>query len=409
MAFLFMVTHRTLVCLALAWRCAAGDWPQFLGPQRNGSSEEAIAAQWNATEPKVLWKRLVGSGFAGPIVSGSQVILFHRRDDLEILECFDVEKGTSRWQNKGRTAYRDDFGFDDGPRAVPSFDAGQIFAMGAEGTLRCVNATNGTSLWTVATKSEFEARKGFFGMACSPLVYKNNVILNIGGEKGAGLVALDRNTGRLRWKSRDDEASYASPVLAALDGQDRLVAFTREALCVLDPESGKQLAEFPWRSRSHASVNAATPLVLGNLIFVTASYETGAALLAWEKGALKKLWSNDESLSSHYSTPVLVNGFVYGFHGRQEYGASLRCIELKTGKVAWSKDGFGSGTMVAMRENLLVLRESGELSLVKGSPDKFALSGNTQILGSGVRSYPAVSGKRLLARDKNSLVCVALP
>ena len=246
-------------------------------------------------------------------------------------------------------------------------------------------------------------------MACSPLVNGDELILDIGGESGAALIALDTATGKLRWKARNDEASYSSPVLAPLDGKDKVVAFTREAVCVLDPATGRQQAEFPWRARMHASVNAATPLAIGNLVFVTASYGTGAALLEWKNNGLRKIWSNDESLSSHYATPVYYDGYVYGFHGRQEYGPSLRCIELKSGHTAWTKEPFGAGTVTLVGDNLLILRESGELTLAKASPAKFSMNGNVQVLGSGVRSYPAISDKRAFARDKTSLVSISLP
>src|SRR4029079_15829355 len=148
------------------------------------------------------------------------------------------------------------------------------------------------------------------------------LIVNIGGESGAGLIALDCQTGKLRWKSRNDEASYSSPVLASMDGKKEIGAFPREAVCVLDPDTGQQQAEFHWRARMHASVNAATPLVLGHLIFGTASYGTGGALLEWKNNALKKLWSNDESLSAHYATPVYRDGYLAGFYDRQAYGPS---------------------------------------------------------------------------------------
>jgi outer membrane protein assembly factor BamB len=395
------------VLLILLFQVA--DWPQFLGPSRNGVSSEQLADDWSSAAPKVVWKKTVGAGFAGPVVISNTAILFHRQGESEILEAFDAQSGATKWKNEGATSYHDDFGFDEGPRAVPAASGGRIYAMGAEGTIRCVDLQRGKTLWTVKTKDEYKAQKGFFGMACSPLLDGDKVIVNIGGESGAGLIALDAETGKLRWKSRSDEASYSSPVLAELGGKKKLVAFTREALCVIDPASGAQQAEFPWRARMHASVNAAAPLVVGNLIFLTASYGAGAVLLEWNEGHLQKVWSNDESLSSHYATPVYREGYLYGFHGRQEYGPSLRCIELKSGKITWSQDRFGAGTVTLAGDKLLIVPESGELTLAKASPSKFTVLGKEQILGTGVRAYPALSDKRLFARDRQSLVCVQLP
>jgi outer membrane protein assembly factor BamB len=184
--------------------CFGSDWPQFLGPNRNGISTESLASSWDVQAPKQLWKKAVGSGFSGPVVTEGRVLLFHRRDGVEILEAFDAQDGRSQWRNEGATAYRDDFGFDDGPRAVPCVSGGRAYAMGAEGLIRCVELASGRTLWTVSTKDQFKAAKGFFGMVCSPLVDDGRVIVNVGGHPGAGIIALDAQTGKLRWKSRDD-------------------------------------------------------------------------------------------------------------------------------------------------------------------------------------------------------------
>lgn len=396
---------------AALWTTAARseDWPQFLGPRRNGSSEEKIADSWASSEPKQLWKKSVGAGFAGPVVLQETVLLFHRQANSEVLTAFEAATGKLKWENKKPTSYRDDFGFDEGPRAVPTIDEGRVYAMGAEGLVRCVSFADGKDVWSVPAMREFKANKGFFGMACSPLVTGDLVILNIGGAQSAGIVAFEKTTGKVRWKATDQEASYASPVLMAFEGKSDAVVFTREGLVILEAASGKEVAQFPWRSRMNASVNAATPLVVGNNIFLSASYDTGAVLLERVGPKLKKIWSGDESLSSHYATPVYHDGYLYGFHGRQEMGPSFRCVEFATGKVAWSQDAFGAGSAIIAGENLLILKESGELLLAQASPKGFRSSGATHILGSGTRAYPALSHGRLYGRDKTALVAITLP
>jgi outer membrane protein assembly factor BamB len=387
----------------------ADDWPQFLGPARNGVSTEKVASSWEKSEPKQLWKKKIGAGFAGPVVSGNTLIIFHRDGNSEILLALDSETGQPKWESKSPTAYRDDFGFDEGPRAVPCIQEGRVYAMGAEGLIRCVDFANGKEIWSVPAKTQFKAAKGYFGMVCSPLVQGDLLILNIGGADGAGVVALDKTSGKLRWKATGEEASYSSPVPAVLDGKTNVVVFTREGVVLLDPRNGRELGELHWRSRMQASVNAATPLVVGNKIFLSASYDTGAVLLEWVNGSLKKLWSGDESLSSHYATPVYRDGYLYGFHGRQEYGPSFRCVEFATGKVLWDQPGFGAGTVTLAGDQLLILRESGELVLAAATPTKYELHGSTQVLGSGTRAAPALAGHRFYARDKSTLVCLRLP
>jgi outer membrane protein assembly factor BamB len=165
----------------------------------------------------------------------------------------------------------------------------------------------------------------------------------------------------------------------------------------------------PWRSRSSASVNAATPLILGNLIFVSASYGTGAALLEVNGDTFRKLWSNDDAMSNHYSTCVHRDGYLYGFHGRPEEGQALRCIELRSGKVMWSLDGYGAGTVTLAGDRLIILRENGELVLAPASPKKLEPNAHARILTGVVRAYPAIADGMLYARNERQLVCVRLP
>lgn len=401
-------TILTAACLVgLMPALHASDWPQFLGPTRNATSPETnLIVPWPADGPKIIWQRNVGSGFAGPAVVGDRVVLFHRIGGEEILECLGASTGKAVWTNAAPTRYRDDFGFDDGPRAVPTVDGGQIFILGAEGGLRCVELATGKTVWMRALLKELEAEKGFFGVACSPLVVSNVVIVNIGGSNGRGIVGLDRNTGRELWKATDHEASYSAPVTMTVDGKLIVACFTREGIVGLEPTAGKVLFEVPWRSRSAASVNGAAPVVWGNRVLITASYDTGAKLLEIVDGKPKEIWSNDDSLSSHFPTPVWANGHLFGFHGRQESGAELRCIEAETGKVAWSQSGLGIGHVIRIGSRLLVLAENGELLLMAVNSTKPEILARGQILGLGVRAAPAYANGRLYARSPKKLVCV---
>ena len=183
---------------------------------------------------------------------------------------------------------------------------------------------------------------------------------------------------------------------------------TRAGLVDLDPANGQVRFTMPFRSRSSASVNAATPLVIGNQVFVSASYGTGAALLEINGSGYKKIWANDDSMSNHYSTSVHRDGYLYGFHGRQEEGQALRCVQLSTGKVMWDVDGYGAGTVILAGDRLLILRENGELVLAPAVPEAFKPSAHAHILDKVVRAYPALADGRLYARDEKTLVCVRL-
>lgn len=400
--------HLALV-MALTSAVGAADWPQFLGPDRDGTcSAKGISENWPTGGPPIVWKKDVGQGFSGPVVSGGKLILFHRLADQEMVDCLDARTGNPLWTAHYPTHYQDDFGFDEGPRATPTISNGRVYTLGAEGMLNCWNLETGKNVWRVDTKSDFTAGKGFFGIACSPLVEGTAVILNVGGEHGAGICAFDTASGKLLWKATNDQASYSSPVAVTLQGKRQVLVFTRAGLVSLDPASGKIFFRFPWRSRENASVNAATPLVIDDQIFLSASYNTGAVLLRVGDAGPQKIWSGDNILSNHYATSAYHDGFLYGFDGRQETGPSFRCVELKTGKVRWSEENFGAGTLMIAGDRLLILTEKGQLIAAPATPDGFKPTDRAQILPFDSRAYPALADGLYYARGKSTLVCVDL-
>jgi outer membrane protein assembly factor BamB len=245
-------------------------------------------------------------------------------------------------------------------------------------------------------------------VACSPLVVGGKLVVNVGG-KGAGVVAFDPANGKELWKATDDAASYSSPTAAEIDGKPAAVFLTRYGLRVFDPANGKVLYELAWRPRINESVQAATPLVWKDEIFLTVSYSTGAVLVKAKGGELTEVWSNDKSLSCQYNTPVRVGDYLYGVHGRSDVGtAQLRCVEWKTGAVKWSEANFGVSALIAVDGGLLALTESGELVRFAASPDGYKEQGRAAILGDKTRSAPALADGKLFARDPKRLVCVSL-
>lgn len=403
------ITLATLVLISLTAPALASDWPQFLGPTRNGTyPDHDLVDAFPPNGPKILWTKDIGQGFSGPVVSGGKLVLFHRLGDKETVECLDATTGKRSWTSDYPTHYQDDFGFDEGPRATPTIVDGKIYTFGAEGMLNCWDLATGKNLWRVDTKDQFTAAKGFFGLACSPLVEGDAVIVNIGGGKGAGVVAFDKTSGKPIWKATDDEASYSSPVAATFDGKRYVLVFNRDGLVALDPKNGNVFFHFHWRSRTRESVNAATPLVIGDDVFLSASYGTGAALLRFKESGPEPIWSGDDILSNHYATSVYHGGFLFGYDGRQEMTPRLRCVELKTGKVRWSQDDFGAGTLMLAGDRLLILTEKGELILAPASPNGFTPISRAQILPFNSRAYPALANGLYYARSKDKLVCADL-
>ena len=408
------VTRMRWIALALivvataGARVAAQDWPQFLGPGRDGRyTGPPLAESWPGGGPPRLWSRPVGAGFAGPAVAGGRVILFHRLGGREVVEALDAATGDAVWRYDYATSYRDDFGFDEGPRSVPVVHEGRVYTFGAQGQLHAVDLVTGAGVWQVDTHARYGVRKGFFGAAGSPLVEDGRVIANVGGRRG-GIVAFDAATGDELWTATTHEASYSSPAAGTFGGRRLALVFTRTGLVGLDPATGEVRFELRWRSRIGASVNAATPLVEGDRVFISASYGTGAALLRVNGGTLAEEWSGDDSMTNHYATAVIHDGVVYGYHGRQEYSPSLRAVDLRSGAVHWSEDRFGAGTVTLAGDRLVVLRESGELMLAEATPDAFRPLARARILPGVVRAYPALADGRLYARNTDTLVAVDL-
>ena len=402
-----------LIALAGGAGLSAADWPQFLGPSRNGVyTGPPLAEAWPAGGPRVVWKKQVGAGFAGPAVAGDRLILFHRVGREEVVESLNARTGAAEWRYAYATTYRDDFGFDEGPRAVPVIVNGRVYTFGAQGVMSAIDLATGKPIWTVDTAKRFEVPKGFFGQAGSPLVEDGRVLANIGGVDGvknAGIVALNADTGAVLWTATDHEASYSSPISATFGGRKLALFFTRQALVFLDPANGRVQFQRAWRSRSQSSVNAASPVVVDDMVFVSATYETGATVLRVAGSTLEPLWANDEALSNHYATSVYFEGHLYGFHGRQEFGQALRAVEFKTGKVKWSQEQFKAGTILLAGNRLVILRENGELVLAAASPDAFRPIARAQILQGVVRAYPALADGYVYARNSaDTLVCLDL-
>jgi outer membrane protein assembly factor BamB len=392
-----------LIFLAAA---TGADWPGLLGPHRDGiSTETGLQLTWPAKGPPLVWQCDVGEGYSGPAVVGNGLILFHRTGGDEVIERLDAGTGKRGWKLSYPAAYSDSFGKGDGPRATPIIADGRVWTLGAAGHLTCVDMETGRRRWQRDLSADYNPRPNFFGVGTTPRLEDGKLLVNVGAA-GAGVVAFDSATGKEVWKSTDQGASYASPVVATIDGVRHAIFFTREGVVSLDPATGAVRFSKRWRSRLSASVNAATPLVSGDMVFVTASYGTGALLLRCRKDAAEQVWANDQVMSSQYVTPVIRDGYLYGCDGRSDAGTvALRCLELATGKVRWSKESFGCASITYADGKLILLTEGGELATADCSPDGYRELARAIILDGPVRALPALAVGRLYARDNHRLAC----
>ena len=386
-----------------AWLCA-GDWPQILGPHRNGqATDETLATSWTPAGPTKLWSIEVGQGYAGPAVKDARVVVFHRLANEEVLTCVSADQGQQIWESRWPTNYVSRIDRDAGPRCVPLIHGDAIYVFGAGGWLRSVNFADGKPRWSRNLSGDYKAQDGYFGSGSCPLVVDNMLLVNAGGRRAeAGIVALDLATGESRWSTLDDHASYSAPIVRRHDDQTSAIFITRMHLLELDPSNGKVGFDLQF-GKQGPTVNAASPLLIGNHhLLVTASYGIGAKFISLSEQPPRVVWESDNVLSSQYPTPVHHAGNVFGIHGREDMGlAELRCIDVKTGATHWRKKNFGMAHLIVADGKLLVQRTEGELRLVQLTNVSYRELGRMELTSAIARAQPALSNSVLFIRDTN--------
>lgn len=441
----FRISTRLLgITLAVGFfHVHAEDWPRFLGPNGDGTSNETgLLKAFPKDGPNILWSREIGSGYSAPSIVGDTIILFHRLGKQEVIERLDAKTGSSKWSHAYDTSYVDPYGYSDGPRCTPLVDGASIYTFGAEGKLTCVRLDDGQKVWQRDTAKDFEIPEAFFGVGSTPLLVNNLLIVMIGGQPNSGIVAFDKTTGRTVWESVGEsnwadqpmhgwrgertvvwkswwkQASYASPVLATVHGKPVLYCFMRQGLVALDPNTGKVFDSFWFRATVEESVNAINPVISGNQILISAAYyKVGSVLLELsEEMKLKEVWRNT-NLEIHWSTPTLHEGNVYAFSGRNPPDGSFRCIDFKTGKLLWERNEswrskspppaqFGRGSTVKADGKMIALGECGLLGLFNLNAEKPDEISRWQVpeMVYPCWTAPVLSNKRLYLRCEGRLI-----
>lgn len=387
----------------------AGEWPQILGPHRNGvADDERLGDSFPAKGPPRVWQKEVGEGFSGIAVADSKAIVFHRVDDEERVQAFEAATGQPLWLRPFPTRYSGGISPDNGPRCTPVIDRGRVFVLGAAGDLHCLSLADGTHRWSRSTARDFSAPEGYFGIGSTPIVDGDRLLVNVGGKSNAGIVAFSVEDGSTLWQATDEQASYSSPVAVTREGVRHVVFVTRLSALSVDPENGKVRWKFPFGARG-PTVNAANPIILDDHLFLTASYGVGAVYARFGKDRAQTVWDNNDTMSSQYTTSVPYEGNLYGIDGRSDQGsARLRCFDPDSGKVRWTKSEFGMASLIVADGKLVILRENGDLVLAAASPEAYRELGRSRVLSTTARALPALAGGLLYVRDTKTLKCVDL-
>jgi outer membrane protein assembly factor BamB len=443
----------------------AEDWPWFLGPRHTGESGETkIRLDWTSEKPQLIWKQPVGTGYSAPSVLGDRLVVHHRLNDEEIISCRSLTDGTEIWKHAYPSTYSDPYGYNNGPRCAPVLTQEHCFTLGAEGALCCVSMKDGKPVWQLDLKKQFQLPEWFFGMGCSPILDGNRLIVLVGGQPDSGVVAFNAADGTVQWQSvgkqtwdgavTDEKGkpyewtgeemvvSYSSPIISEIHGTRHLLCLMRQGLVSLNPETGEQNFRYWFRPKVHESVNAAVPVVIGDQIFLSAAYQLGSVLLQVDSTGkqVTEVWKNRQNMLAHWSTPIHVNGFIYGFSGRHENEGELRCLNLTDGKVVWKTDGFGGdvnqlardrstgkiidsktgvevpypyfgrGSLIRVADRFIVLGERGTLSVVAADSGEFKEYGRTSFeeIHYPAWAAPVLSDGLLYLRSEDWLICLNL-
>lgn len=415
-----------LVCFgllaAIVSPAAAQDWPQWLGPHRNGKADGFEAPATWPKELKRQWKVPVGDGVATPALVGKKLYVFGREGNREVIRCLDTANGQELW--------KDDYAADDadgaaarfpvlGPRSSPAVAEGKLVTLGTRGMLSCLDAESGQVLWR---KQDYRSWPRFF-VSSSPLIAEGLCFVQLGEENNGGIVAYNLGTGEEQWKWTGDGPAYGSPVLVALGETRALVAPTAEKLVVLRLNDGKLLLEQPY---TQGRYNAATPLIDGERVILagpTRGITSQTLVKTEDKVSAEPAWSNPDN-SLMYNTPVLRDGFLFGLSSLN----TLFCINAKTGETAWNAptdpnakpepqeqpqqgqgrrrrggSGGGYGSLVDAGAVCFALPPTGDLIVFKPVSESYQELARYKVAEGNTYSHPIIAGKRVFIKDKDSL------
>jgi outer membrane protein assembly factor BamB len=371
------------------------DWPQFLGPGRSGVVDGvAIATDWTAHPPRLMWRQALGQGWAGFAVKGNVAVTQEQRGDEERVIAYDLLTGRPLWSHADKTIHDSPLG-GVGPRAVPAIDGGQVFTMGATGRLNALDLRSGRSLWSLNVL-EAGASEPTWGFSVSPLIHGARVIVSVGGGPGRALVAYERTSGAIAWSAGDGGLSYSSPVILNLAGRDQIVVLNEASVAAHDPETGALLwtQEFPGHQP-----NVAQPLAISrNRVLFSVGYGVGSKVyeVSPSEGAAlssRLVWSTPR-LKSKFANMIPFEGSVYGLDD-----GVLVCLDPETGERRWKEGRFGHGQLILAGRLLMVQTEEGEVILIDPKPERLIEKTRFRALNGKTWNPPAFAAPFLLVRN----------
>ena len=376
------------------------DWTDFRGPRRDGHYRGMpIVTTWPAGGLAPIWKQPIGGGYASFVIARGRAFTIEQRRDREVVAAYDPATGRELWTYGWTAEFREPMG-GPGPRATPTWHDGLVFALGGTGELVCLDEATGARRWRVNILENNGAENLEWGMAASPLVVDETVIVLPGGPRGRSIAAYHRRTGARVWSAHDDKATYASPMLVTVAGMRQILLMTAARVMGVAPDTGARLWDHPWTTQY--DVNAAQPLVIGdNRVFVSSGYGTGAAVLEitgrGDRFEAREIWRNIR-MKNQFNSSVLLDGFIYGLDE-----GILACVDAATGDLKWKGGRYGYGQVLLASGHLIVLAENGDLALVRATPERHDERLRFPALEGKTWNNMAMSGGLLLVRNAQQM------
>ncbi|MDA2937908.1 PQQ-like beta-propeller repeat protein [Acidobacteria bacterium AH-259-A15] len=380
----------------------AAYWTDFRGPNRDGRYDEReILTDWPSHGLPLLWRQPVGGGYASFVVAQGRAFTIEQRRRQEVVAAYDMETGHELWTHSWNAEFRESMG-GDGPRATPAWDEGRLYALGATGELHCLEASTGKLMWARNILMDNGANNLEWGMAASPLIVDEKVIVLAGGRSGKSVVAYNKLTGHPIWKSLNDKQAYTSPMLVTLAGRRQILVVSAPRAMGVTVEDGSLLWDYAWRTAY--DVNAAQPIVLGeNRFFISAGYDHGAAVVEVTKTdrgfAARTIWKNNR-MKNKFNSSVLHESHVYGLDE-----GIMACIDVRTGERKWKGGRYGYGQVLLASGHLIVLTELGDVVLVKATPERHQELARFSALKEKTWNHPVIADGRLLVRNTTEMAC----
>ena len=396
-----------VIAAAIGWTVSAGaagnDWPQWRGPLQDGISRETgLLDTWPAEGLPELWRVPLGAGYSGISVADGKVYTLCGIDGVEQVACLSAETGGNVWNVRLAKDYENNFG--GGPRGAPTIDNGKVYALGATGAMVCLNAGNGETIWALDLVKEHGAVIPEWGISGSPVIDGEKLFVIAGGPNGHSILALNKETGKSIWTSLDDMASYSTPLLIEVDGMKQVVCLLAKHCVAVSPEDGRELWRIPWET--NYDINAATPIFHDNKLFLASGYDTGSGLFALSaqdgKAVIEEVWLS-KRMKNQFSTSVLIDGYLYGFHNKV-----MQCMEFDTGEIMWSERGFNHGSILPADGKLIILGEKSQLALAEISPEAYKEISRAELITGKTWTIPTIANGKMYVRNEKEIVCVDL-